>query len=102
MQAHNVYFKLQDDSLPAVHALVDLCQKYLVDHPGIVSFAVGTLAEGLERDVNDRDFDVALQIIFAVRALAIVDVVTEDAQASRLSGTAHRAAIKCAQMSEEQ
>ncbi len=44
------------------------CKKYLTDHPGTVRFAVGTLAEEMKRDVNDRDFDVALHLVFKNKA----------------------------------
>ena len=68
MLAHNVYFSLNDASEAAKAALVGACRKYLAPHPGIVFFACGTRAEGLERPVNDRDFDVALHVIFETRA----------------------------------
>ena len=68
MLAHNVYFTLEDDSDGAQDTLLASCRKYLSDHPGIVSFHVGQLAEGLERPVNDRQFHVALQILFDSRA----------------------------------
>ena len=44
------------------------CKKYLSGHPGEVFFAAGTLARDLDRPVNDRDFDVALHIVFKDRA----------------------------------
>jgi hypothetical protein len=66
--AHNVYFSLKDKSPAAKQKLVAACKKYLADHPGVVFFAAGTLAEDLKRDVNDRDFDVALHIVFKDRA----------------------------------
>ncbi len=46
---------------------LNACHRYLTGHPGEVSFSVGTLAD-LSRDVNDRDFDVALHIVFENRA----------------------------------
>lgn len=64
MLAHNVYFSLHDNSPAARAKLVEACKKYLSGHPGTVFFAVGTLAEELDRDVNDRDFDVGLHLIF--------------------------------------
>jgi hypothetical protein len=64
MIAHNVYFALHDNSEEARQRLLDACQKYLVDHPGIVSFACGTLAADHVRPVNDRDFDVSLHVTF--------------------------------------
>ena len=68
MLAHHVYFTLTDNSTPAREALLAACHKYLSKHDGIQSFAVGRPAIGLEREVNDRDFDVALAIVFRDRA----------------------------------
>jgi hypothetical protein len=68
MLAHNVYFTLKDNSPEARKKLVDACKKYLSKHPGEVFFAAGTLAEDLNRPVNDRDFDVALNIVFKDKA----------------------------------
>lgn len=64
MVAHMVYFSLKDNSAAAKDKLVAACKKYLSKHPGEVFFAAGTLAEDLKRPVNDRDFDVALHIVF--------------------------------------
>jgi len=64
MVSHDVYFSLTDNSPKAQQALVDLCKKHLSKHPGEVFFAVGTMADDLKREVNDRDFDVALHIVF--------------------------------------
>jgi len=67
MLAHQVYFTLSE-ATPATRAsLVEACHKYLTDHPGTVFFAAGTLAP-YDRSVNDRDFDVALHVIFQNRA----------------------------------
>jgi hypothetical protein len=66
--AHNVYFALKDRSPEATKQLLEACRKYLSGHPGAVFFAVGTLAAELQRPVNDRDFDVALHIIFQDQA----------------------------------
>jgi len=68
MLAHNVYFALKDNSAAAKNKLVDACKKYLSNHPGEVFFAAGTRAEDLTREVNDRDFDVALHIVFKDKA----------------------------------
>lgn len=64
MLAHNVYFRLKDRSDAAVADLVQACRKYLSDHPGVVFFACGTVAHDLDREVNVRDWDVALHVIF--------------------------------------
>jgi hypothetical protein len=68
MLSHDVFFKLKDSSDTAKQALVDACQKYLTGHPGTVWFSAGVLAPEFDRPVNDRDFDVALQIVFASKA----------------------------------
>ena len=68
MLAHNVYFALTDNSSEAGEGLVGACKEYLCDHPGVVFFAAGRLNPDLEREVNDRDFDVALHVIFDRRA----------------------------------
>src|SRR5262245_34922602 len=65
---HNVYFSLIDRSAAARQRLVDACRKHLPGHPGILLFACGVLAEELSRDVNDRDWDVGLHIIFRDQA----------------------------------
>jgi hypothetical protein len=68
MLAHNVYFSLKDNSAASKAKLLDACRKYLTGHPGAVFFAVGTLAEHLNRPVNDREFDVALHVVFQTEA----------------------------------
>jgi Stress responsive A/B Barrel Domain len=68
MLAHSCYFSLHDNSPAAVKKLVDDCRTYLPDHAGVLYFAVGTLNRELDRQVNDRDFDVALTIIFESKA----------------------------------
>ncbi len=65
MLAHNVFFTLADKSAANRDKLIAGCKKYLADHPGAVFFGCGVVAEELNRDVNDRDFDVALHIVFA-------------------------------------
>src|SRR5436309_15726620 len=65
---HNVYFSLKDNSPEETKKLVAACKKYLSGHPGEVFFAAGTLVKELDRPVNDRDFDVALHIVFKDRA----------------------------------
>lgn len=67
MLAHMVYFTLRDRSADAVARLVSACRTYLSDHPGTVFFACGTLCQDLAREVNDRDFDVALHVVFETK-----------------------------------
>jgi hypothetical protein len=66
--AHNVFFALHDRSEAARNRLLEACRKYLAPHPGIVFFACGVLAEALDREVNDRGFDVGLHIVFTDQA----------------------------------
>jgi len=68
MLAHNVYFTLNDPSEDAIDCLVGACHEYLKDHPGVVFFAAGRLVEELQRPVNDRDFHVALHVVFTDKA----------------------------------
>ncbi len=66
--AHMVYFKLKDSTPEAIESLAAACRKYLTGHPGTVYFGVGTLVPDLDRPVNQRDFDVALQVVFDSRS----------------------------------
>jgi hypothetical protein len=61
---HSVYFALKDNSPREREKLVNACKKYLTRHPGEVYFAAGVLADEFNRPINDRDFDVALLIVF--------------------------------------
>jgi hypothetical protein len=72
MLAHMVYFTLKDRTPAARQGLVEACKKYLTDHPGTMHFSVGVLADAYRREVNDRDFDVALHLVFR-------DAATHDA-----------------------
>lgn len=64
---HMVYFTLKDNSPAAIERLLNACHTYLTGHPGTVFFAAGTLVSDLTREVNQRDFDVALQLVFENR-----------------------------------
>ena len=64
MHAHNVYFALTDKSNEAVEQFITDSKKYLAVNPGIKSFACGVLEAELDREVNDRDFDVSLHVLF--------------------------------------
>lgn len=68
MVAHDVYFTLKDRSPAAKEKLIAACKKYLTGHPGTVWFAAGPIAEEFKRDVNDRQFDVALHLVFKNKA----------------------------------
>lgn len=68
MVAHDVYFTLKDKSADAKEKLVAGCKRFLSDHPGTVWFAAGAIVAEHQRDVNDRDFDVALHLVFKNKA----------------------------------
>ena len=65
--AHNVYFKLKDNSDAKVQELIDACDKYLKPQPGVAYYAAGPVAKDLDREVNDRDWDVGLHVVFKDR-----------------------------------
>lgn len=62
--AHMVYFTLAEDTPENREALVAACRKYLTEHEGTVHFSVGIIGEEFDRDVNDTEFDIALNLIF--------------------------------------
>jgi hypothetical protein len=66
--AHIVYFTLKDSSPSAIEALVAACDKYLSGHPGTIYYSAGSLVPDLTREVNQRDWDVALHVVFDSRA----------------------------------
>lgn len=66
--AHAVFFTLADDTPENRELLIADCHKHLADHDGTLFFSVGVVAAELQREVNDRDFDVALHIVFESRA----------------------------------
>lgn len=66
--SHDVYFALNDNSEAARDKLIAACKKYLKGHEGTFSFGVGPLVGEHSRPVNDRDFDVALHILFLNKA----------------------------------
>jgi hypothetical protein len=68
MIAHDVYFSLKDNSAAAKNKLVAACHKYLSDHPGTVFYAAGARGEEFNRELNDRDWDVGLHIVFKTKA----------------------------------
>jgi hypothetical protein len=65
--AHMVYFTLYERTDANITRLMAACREFLSGHPGTVYFGVGRVAPGLERPVNVRDFDVALQLVFESR-----------------------------------
>ena len=67
MLAHSVFFRLKDRSPAAIERLVAGCRDHLSGHRGELVFAVGTCS-AYDREVNDRDWQVALHIVFDSRA----------------------------------
>ena len=66
--AHMVFFTLKDHCPEARRRLVAACHEHLSGHEGTVSFSVGTIAEDVVEPVSDRDFDVALHLLFENKA----------------------------------
>ncbi len=64
---HMVFFSLHDPSQENIQRLVRACHEDLSNHPGTTHFSVGTLTPDLARPVNDRQFDVALHVVFESR-----------------------------------
>lgn len=62
--AHMVFFTLKDRSPESRAKFVESCQKYLTGHPGTLHVSFGTIAEDVVEPVSDRDFDVALHLVF--------------------------------------
>ncbi len=62
---HSVYFTLKDASDEAQNRLLAAAEKYLTGHDGCIFFAVGKLNPKLKRPVNDQDFHIALNVVFA-------------------------------------
>ena len=66
--SHSVMFTLKDRSAKSREAFVASCEKYLTGHRGAVSFTIGTIAEDVKEPVSDREFDVALHVVFEDKA----------------------------------
>lgn len=66
--AHIVFFTLAEPSEANRAQLIEGCKKHLVNHDGVVHFSVGVNAPEYDRAVNDRDYDMALHLIFATAA----------------------------------
>ncbi len=66
--AHMVFFELKDDTDANREKMIRACKDYLSGHDGVAYFSVGTRNEALEREVNDKDFDIALHLVFKDKA----------------------------------
>jgi hypothetical protein len=62
--AHMVYFKLKDSSGANRAKLVASCKLLLTGHEGTEYFSTGTLAGDLNKEFNDLNFDVSLNLVF--------------------------------------
>lgn len=67
-QSHIVFFRLKESTHESREKLVAACDKYLSGHRGVVYYAPGIVADDMQRDVNVRDFDVSLHVVFANKA----------------------------------
>ena len=67
MIAHNVFFTLHDRSDEAKAKLLHECRTHLTGHAGLVAFASGLMDPDFDREVNDRDYDVSLHMIFGTK-----------------------------------
>ncbi|QDU42870.1 Stress responsive A/B Barrel Domain protein [Symmachiella dynata] len=66
--AHIVFFSLPDRSPSVRQRFIDMCVKYLANHPGQVHFSVADRDVEMTRPVSDRDFDIAMHMIFKDKA----------------------------------
>jgi hypothetical protein len=63
--AHSTYFVLADPHDPATRKkFTDACVRYLSGYVGQLSFGVGNRARDQNRDVNDKNFDVSMDMVF--------------------------------------
>ena len=60
---HSVYFSLTNNSSKSIRKFTRICLKYLSEHKGICTFAIGELAN-LHRDVSVANYDVAMNILY--------------------------------------
>ena len=61
---HMVYFELKDKSPEAKAKLVAACDKYLKGMEGVEYYSAGVRGEEFDREVNAKDWDVALNVVF--------------------------------------
>lgn len=66
--SHAVFFNLAEPSDANREKLIGAIKKYLSKHKGEVYFSVGARAVEMDREVNVRDFDVSLHVVFDDRA----------------------------------
>jgi hypothetical protein len=61
---HMVFFKLKDATPEGRAKFLDSCDKLLSNHEGTVYYSAGTIADEFKSAVNDREFDIALHVVF--------------------------------------
>jgi quinol monooxygenase YgiN len=61
---HNLFFSLKEPTEENKAALIQACEEFLSQHPGLIFFAVGTRDEKLNGAFNDKNYDVALHMVF--------------------------------------
>jgi len=66
--AHSVFISLHDNSPAARAELLADCDRLLGHHPGTLFYWAGELAGDIAWEVSERDFDVALHLIFENKA----------------------------------
>ena len=66
--SHAVFFRLAEPSDANRDQLIDACRKFLAGHDGEVSFTVGSRAAEMDREVNVKEFDVSMHVVFDSRA----------------------------------
>src|SRR4051812_5419162 len=66
--SHVVFFTLKDHSKESRAKFVASCEKHLSGHEGVLSFAVGTIAEDVKEPVSDREFDASIHLVFRDKA----------------------------------
>src|SRR5207248_3021347 len=62
--AHMFFFQLSDTTPELVDSFVELCRKFLGDHPGQRHFSIGIRALEINRDVSGKNFEVSVHMIF--------------------------------------
>lgn len=65
---HMVYFKLKDNSPEAKKKFLDSCDALLSGHEGTVFYSAGGVAEAFKGEFNDREWDIALHLVFTDKA----------------------------------
>lgn len=66
--SHSVFFTLKDPSDENISKMISACEHYLTGHEGTIHFSTGRLASELQREVNDLDFHVSLNVFFESKA----------------------------------